>query len=114
MKCKTSMGTCINLGIIVYICIIFKVLIMYYLAFKHNGADPWHFGYPFYYWILRMETYCSKTEKERGSTECGNVKLEPTPSTGQVNHSTDMGDAYYDGRKSNYIPEGESSNLYYH
>ena len=87
---------------------------MYYLAFKHNGTDPWHFGYPFYYWILRMETYCSKTEKERGSTECGNVKLEPTPSTGQVNSSADIDDAYHNGRKSNYIPEGESSNLYYH
>ena len=97
-----------------YIGIIFIVLIMYYLALKHNGADPWYFGYPIHHWILCMETNSSKTEKERVSAECGNVKFELTHGTGQFNHRMDMGDAFYVGGESITTPEGKSSNLYHH
>ena len=71
---------------------------MYYLALKHNGADPWYFGYPIHHWILCMETNSSKTEKERVSAECGDVKLKLTPGNGQVYRRTDMGDAGNTGR----------------
>ena len=52
----------------------FKVLILYYLAFKHHGIDLGHLGDSFHHWILPVEMFGTKAEEERtNAKKCGYV-----------------------------------------
>ena len=61
----------------------FKVLILYYLAFKHHGIDFGYLGVSGHHWILPVETFGTKAEEERtGAEKRGYVQPEPSTNPG--------------------------------